>query len=100
MNRPGACLGRRALLLLPLLGIAACAGPTGVRPADVAVYHVPPSQAYEFVANVETDSVAPTRSDALAALRERAAAVGANGVIVRDRSNGPLRGIAIRVRDR
>lgn len=84
--------------LLALLTVA-CAGPTGVRPADVAVYQKTPSKAYEFVATVRTQSAAPTRNEALADLRERAAEVGANAVIVSGRSDttGPLSGIAIRI---
>jgi len=79
--------------------LIACAGPGGVRPADVAVYHVAPPRAYEFVGTVRTETAAPTRNEALADLRERAAEVGANAVIVSDRSGstGPLRGVAIRL---
>jgi hypothetical protein len=89
------------VLLVGLLALlaTACAGPTGVRPADVAVYQKTPSRAYEFVATVRTQSVAPTRNEALADLRERAAEVGANAVIVSGRGDatGPLSGIAIRI---
>lgn len=79
--------------------VTACAGPSGVRPADVAIYQVAPPRAYEFVATVRTETAAPTRNEALADLRERAAEVGANAVIVSDRgaSTGPLHGIAIRL---
>jgi len=90
----------RILAATVFLGfVAACAGPGGVRPADVAVYHVVPTTAYEFVATVRTEHAAPTRNEALADLRERAAEVGANAVIVGDRSGstGPLKGIAIRL---
>jgi hypothetical protein len=77
--------------------LVACAGSGGMRPADVAVYHVAPPRAYEFVGTVRTET--PTRNEALADLRERAAAVGANAVIVSDRSGstGPLHGVAIRL---
>ena len=92
--------GSLVLLLLGLLSVVvACAGPGGLRPADVAVYRKPPAQAYEFVATVRTEAPAATHNEALAELRERAAAVGANAVIVSDRgpSKGPLRGLAIRL---
>jgi len=86
-----------ALLTVSLLG--ACTQQGGVRPADVAVYQVAPSHAYEFIATVRTEGSASTRNEALADLRERAAAVGANAVIVstRETSTGPLRGVAIRL---
>ena len=87
-----------AVLITGLL-LGACAGQGGTRPADVAVYQVAPPYAYEFIATVHTESQAPTRNEALADLRERAAAGGANAVIVSDRgkSTGPLRGVAIRL---
>jgi hypothetical protein len=102
MEQQGSGAGGRARVLLASLLVplaVACAGPTGVRPADVAVYQKTPSRAYEFVATVRTQQAAPTRNEALADLRERAAEVGANAVIVsgRGESTGPLRGIAIRV---
>ncbi len=91
--------GWRLVVAAGLLLVNACAGPGGLRPADVAIYQAAPPRAYEFIATVQTETAAPTRNEALADLRERAAAVGANAVIVSDRgaSTGPLRGIAIRL---
>ncbi len=96
----GPCRGQWRVAPCLALLLAACTPVGGVRPADVAVYQVPPPHAYEFVATVRTDAPAATRGEALAELRERAAEVGANAVIVNDRgdSTGPLRGIAVRVR--
>ena len=98
----GGSSGARTRSFVAALGallVTACAGPSGVRPADVAIYQVAPPRAYEFVATVRTETAAPTRNEALADLRERAAEVGANAVIVSDRgaSTGPLHGIAIRL---
>jgi hypothetical protein len=88
-------------LLLHGLVAGGCAAPgsAGLRPADVVVYQAPPPRAYEFVATVRTEGTAPTRNDALAELREQAARVGGNAVIVpgHDASKGPLRGTAIRL---
>ena len=91
-----------AVLLAALLLAAGCASPGSsglLRPADVVVFAVPPRQAYEFVGTVVNDGPVPTRNEAMAQLRERAAAIGANALIVSERGNpdGPLRGIAIRL---
>ena len=91
-----------AVLLAALALVTGCAthGASGqLRPADVVVFAVPPRQAYEFVGSVVNDGPAPTRNEAVARLRERAAAIGANALIVSERGNpdGPLRGIAIRL---
>jgi hypothetical protein len=89
------------VLLVALVLAAGCASDRagGLRPADVVVFAVPPRQAYEFVGTVANDGPAPTRNEAIAQLRERAAAIGADAVIVSERGNpdGPLRGIAIRL---
>lgn len=91
-----------AVLLAALTLVTGCAtqGASGLlRPADVIVFAVPPGQAYEFVGTVVNDGPAPTRNEAVAELRERAAAIGANALIVSERGNpdGALRGIAIRL---
>jgi hypothetical protein len=100
MRHPRSMTRTKTLVVAASLTLlVACAGSGGMRPADVAVYHVAPPRAYEFVGTVRTESTAPTRNEALADLRERAAAVGANAVIVSDRSGstGPLHGVAIRL---
>jgi hypothetical protein len=87
------------LALAAGLLLVACAERGGVRPVDVAIYQAAPPRSYEFVATVTTQGTAPTRNEALAELRLRAAEVGADAVIVTTRgdSRGPLRGIAIRL---
>ena len=94
--------GLPAAVLLVALTLTGCATNDArglLRPADVVVFAVPPRQAYEFVGTVVNDGPAPTRNEAVAQLREQAAAIGANAVIVSERGNPdrPLRGIAIRL---
>jgi hypothetical protein len=89
---------RRRSFLAILLGVAACSGPSHVMlgnsrpptdPANVKVYAQPPAR-YEEIAIVEAAGSAFTvgaqrRTDALIErLKEEAAKVGANGLLLRE----------------
>lgn len=93
---------RSTLLLLAMLALAGCATShvlTGtprpaIAPAQVRIYYSPPPGGYEEIARLQTRSGALTYGDqnkidsVMRKLREEAASLGANGVLLQGTADG------------